>query len=248
MGWNSSKIIGAKYYRADGRFNKIDFKSPRDSEGHGTHTSSTAAGGLVSKASLYGLGLGTARGGVPSAHIAVYKICWSDGCPDADILAAFDDAIADGVDIISISVGGFYADDYFDDPIAIGAFHAMKNGILTSNSAGNSGPDYASISSVAPWLLSVAASTIDRKFLTQVTLGNGQVYEVSQIAYFSSNMSQLSHLFTYHSVPNFVFSSLAGNLYKYSRPFGKAVPSHLWRRCPQQNSRLRWNRFQVTWN
>ncbi|KAJ0100791.1 hypothetical protein Patl1_06472 [Pistacia atlantica] len=175
------KIIGAKYYRADGSFSPIDFKSPRDSIGHGTHTSSTAAGGLVSNASLFGLGIGTARGGVPAARIAVYKICWADGCPDADILAAFDDAIADGVDIISISVGGAFADDYFDDPIAIGAFHAMKNGILTSNSAGNSGPGYASICSVAPWLLSVAASTIDRKFLTPVKLGNGQVYDGNSI-------------------------------------------------------------------
>ncbi|XP_031274011.1 cucumisin-like [Pistacia vera] len=177
----NNKIIGAKYYRADGSFSPIDFKSPRDSKGHGTHTSSTAAGGLVSNASLFGLGNGTARGGVPAARIAVYKICWADGCPDADILAAFDDAIADGVDIISISVGGEFADDYFDDPIAIGAFHAMKNGILTSNSAGNSGPGYASICSVAPWLLSVAASTIDRKFLTPVKLGNGQVYDGNSI-------------------------------------------------------------------
>ena len=123
-----------------GRIGQHDFASPRDSEGHGTHTASTAAGNLVSGASLLGLGSGTARGGVPSAHIAVYKICWSDGCFDADILAAFDDAINDGVDIISLSVGGFSAIEYFNDTIAIGAFHAMKNGILTSNSAGNSGP------------------------------------------------------------------------------------------------------------
>ena len=86
-----SKIIGAKYYRSDGMFNQSDVKSPRDSEGHGTHTASIAAGGSVSMASLYGLALGTARGGVPSARIAVYKECWSDGCWDADILAAFDD-------------------------------------------------------------------------------------------------------------------------------------------------------------
>ncbi|KAK8660377.1 hypothetical protein V6N13_051303 [Hibiscus sabdariffa] len=87
---------------------------------HGTHTSSTAVGGLVSKASLYGLAKGTARGGVPSARIAVYKICCSDGCSDVDILAAFDDAIADGVDIITLSVGSIFSYDYFDDPIAIG--------------------------------------------------------------------------------------------------------------------------------
>jgi hypothetical protein len=72
-------------------FNQSDVKSPRDSEGHGTHTASIAAGGSVSMASLYGLAIGTARGGVPSARIAVYKECWSDGCWDADILAAFDD-------------------------------------------------------------------------------------------------------------------------------------------------------------
>ena len=174
------KIIGARYYRADGYFSPYDFKSPRDSNGHGSHTASTAAGGLVSKASLYGLAKGTVRGGVPSARIAVYKICWSDGCSDEDILAAFDDAIADGVDIISLSVGSSSASDYFDDSIAIGAFHSMKNGILTSNSAGNSGPHPASISNLSPWSLSVAASTIDRKFVTKVKLGNGEIYEVSR--------------------------------------------------------------------
>lgn len=133
---------------------------------------------MVSEASLLGLATGTARGGVPSARIAVYKICWSDGCSDADILAAFDDAIADGVDIISLSVGGWPM-DYFEDSIAIGAFHSMKNGILTSNSAGNSGPDPESISNCSPWSLSVAASTMDRKFVTPVMLGNGAIYEVS---------------------------------------------------------------------
>ncbi|KAK3230923.1 hypothetical protein Dsin_002804 [Dipteronia sinensis] len=173
----NNKIIGAKYYRSDGKFGEGDFKSPRDSQGHGSHTSSTAAGGLVSQASLYGIAAGTARGGVPSARIAVYKVCWSDGCSDADILAAFDDAIADGVDLISISIGGVAAFDYFEDPIAIGAFHAMKNGIFTSTSAGNSGPDPATVTNLSPWALSVAAGTIDRKFVTKLKLGNGQLYD-----------------------------------------------------------------------
>ncbi|XVE99667.1 hypothetical protein REPUB_Repub03eG0219600 [Reevesia pubescens] len=177
----NKKIIGARYYRLDAEFSPSDLKSPRDSEGHGSHIASTAAGGLVSKASLYGLAEGTVHGGVPSARIGVYKICWSDGCHDADVLAAFDDAIADGVDIISISVGSSIAFDYFEDSIAIGAFHAMKNGILTSNSAGNSGPDPSSIVSVSPWSLSVAASTIDRKFVTKVKLGNGEIYEGTSI-------------------------------------------------------------------
>ena len=131
----------------------------------------------MSKASVQGLGLGTARGGLPSARIAVYKVCWYFSCDDADILAAFDDAIADGVDIISISIGGS-SDNYFIDTIAIGAFHAMRNGILTSTPAGNRGPYLATLSSFAPWSLSVAASTMDRKFYTKVRLGNNKIFEV----------------------------------------------------------------------
>lgn len=174
-----SKIIGARYYYEGGRGNvsEGEFDSPRDSEGHGTHTASTAAGALVSGTSLLGLARGTARGAVPSARIAVYKVCWSGGCSDVDILAAFDDAIDDGVDILSVSLGG-YPTEYFSDSIAIGSFHAMKKGILTSNSAGNSGPDPSTISNFSPWSLTVAASTIDRRFVTKVKLGNGRTYEV----------------------------------------------------------------------
>ncbi|MBA0871374.1 hypothetical protein Goshw_024794 [Gossypium schwendimanii] len=184
----NNKIIGARYYKSDKNFHPTDIQSPRDSEGHGSHTSSIAAGALVHKASLSGLASGLARGGVPSARIAVYKICWADGCSDADILAAFDDAIADGVDVISLSVGGSFTIDYFNDSIAIGAFHSMKNRILTSNSAGNSGPQLASITNVSPWSLSVAASTIDRKFFTEVKLGNGEIYKGTSI-----NTVELKH-------------------------------------------------------
>ena len=173
----NSKIIGAKYYRSDGLFEKGESKSPLDSAGHGTHTASAAAGTLVSGASLYGLGLGTARGGVPSARLAIYKVCWAFGCQDADILAAFDDAIADGVDIISVSLGSS-AKDYFQNAIAIGAFHAMRKGILTSTSAGNGGPDPLSLTNFSPWSLSVGASTMDRDFSTSVQLGNNKIYEV----------------------------------------------------------------------
>ncbi|XVE99671.1 hypothetical protein REPUB_Repub03eG0220000 [Reevesia pubescens] len=181
----NNKIIGAKYYRASGNYGSGDFQSPRDSEGHGSHTASIAAGGTVSNASLYGFRAGTTRGGVPSARIAVYKICWYDGCYEEDILAAFDDAIADGVDIISLSVGGFLASEYFIDSIAIGAFHSMKHGILTSNSAGNGGPSFASAVNVSPWSLSVGASTIDRKFETKVNLGNGKVFTGASVNTFN---------------------------------------------------------------
>ena len=135
---------------------------------------------------MLGLGLGTARGGVPSARIAAYKVCWSDGCTDADILAAFDDAIADGVDIISGSLGGSSVKDYFNDSIAIGSFHAMKKGILTTLAVGNNGPEFTTIVNFSPWSLSVAASTTDRKFETKVKLGDGREFNVRKLIKFFS--------------------------------------------------------------
>ncbi|PWA95098.1 cucumisin [Artemisia annua] len=171
----NNKLIGAKSYNSEATGDEE--LSARDTEGHGTHTASTVAGRLVNNASLLGLANGTSRGGVPSARIAVYKICFESGCSYADILAAFDDAIADGVDIINLSVGGSFPVGYMDDPIAIGAFHSMKHNILTCNSAGNSGPFPGSISNISPWSLSVAASSIDRKFQTQLVLGDNITYQ-----------------------------------------------------------------------
>ncbi|XP_065879442.1 subtilisin-like protease SBT4.3 [Euphorbia lathyris] len=162
----NNKLIGARYYG-------LESSTARDGDGHGTHTASTAAGRSVRNASFFGLANGTARGGVPSARIAAYRVC-AAGCSGADILAGFDDAIADGVDIITISIGSDSPLEYFDDVIAIGAFHAMEKGILTCNSAGNNGPNLGYVSSVAPWILSVAAGSTDRRFIDKVVLGNGK--------------------------------------------------------------------------
>ncbi|XP_065877824.1 subtilisin-like protease SBT4.4 [Euphorbia lathyris] len=162
----NDKLIGARYYGS--RSN-----TARDYLGHGTHTASTAAGNKVKGASFFGLANGTARGGVPSARIAAYQVCDFMGCGGADILAGFDDAISDGVDVLTISLGSRTPHPFHTDVIAIGAFHAMERGIITSHSAGNSGPSLASLSSTAPWTLSVGASSIDRRIITKVILGNG---------------------------------------------------------------------------
>lgn len=156
-----------------------DIKSPRDTDGHGSHTASTAAGTEVVGASYFGLAEGLAKGGFPQARIAVYKVCWEYGCAVADALAAFDDAIADGVDIISVSLGATFPLEYLEDPIAIGSFHAMKHGILTSKSAGNSGPWKGYLCNYSPSSLTVAASSIDRKFVPKLVLGDGQIIKVS---------------------------------------------------------------------
>ncbi|CAD5330715.1 unnamed protein product [Arabidopsis thaliana] len=169
----NNKVIGAKYFHIQSEgLPDGEGDSAADHDGHGTHTSSTIAGVSVSSASLFGIANGTARGGVPSARIAAYKVCWDSGCTDMDMLAAFDEAISDGVDIISISIGGASL-PFFEDPIAIGAFHAMKRGILTTCSAGNNGPGLFTVSNLAPWVMTVAANSLDRKFETVVKLGNG---------------------------------------------------------------------------
>ncbi|KAJ6385977.1 hypothetical protein OIU77_029023 [Salix suchowensis] len=178
------KIIGARWYIKgyEAEFGKlnvsdgVEFLSPRDAVGHGTHTSSTATGGLVENASFMGLAQGLARGGAPSAWLAVYKVCWATGdCAEADLLAAFDDAIFDGVDVLSVSIGSpppLAA--YVEDAIAIGSFHAVAKGISVICSAGNSGPYPQTVINTAPWIVTVAASTIDRAFPTVITLGNNQ--------------------------------------------------------------------------
>ncbi|KAI3973304.1 hypothetical protein MKX01_020679 [Papaver californicum] len=168
----NNKLIGARYYEDVPGSNE----SARDTQGHGTHTASTAAGNIVKGASFYEIANGNARGAVPSARIAAYKVCFTGGCTSDAILAGFDDAIADGVDILSVSLGSDPV--RFDlDSVAIGSFHAMKKGILTSHSAGNSGPTAQTVGSNAPWLLSVAASSTDRRFMDKIVLGNGKTFQ-----------------------------------------------------------------------
>ncbi|WJX26892.1 hypothetical protein P8452_15762 [Trifolium repens] len=176
----NNKIIGARWYPGS------EGESARDHLGHGTHVASTLGGRRIKGVSYYGLAKGTIRGGVPSSRIAVYKVC-NPNCRDDNILAAFDDAIADGVDIINISIGNKTAVDFLKDTIAIGSFHAMEQGILTVHAAGNYGPNSSTISSVAPWLFSVAAATIDRQFIDKLILGNGKTFIGKSINIVPSN-------------------------------------------------------------
>ncbi|XP_010942942.1 subtilisin-like protease SBT5.4 [Elaeis guineensis] len=176
----NKKLIGARYFNS-GYKSVVPFShlvdSPRDYVGHGTHTLSTAAGAKVPGATLFGYGTGMAKGGAPNARVAAYKVCWppflGNECFDADILAGFDSAIDDGVDVLSVSLGGDPV-DYLDDAVAIGSFHAVKHGITVVCSAGNSGPMSGTVSNVAPWILTVGASTIDREFPSYVHLRNRQ--------------------------------------------------------------------------
>ncbi|CAH2050337.1 unnamed protein product [Thlaspi arvense] len=169
------KLIGARSYINPDTGDTEG--TPRDVVGHGTHVASTAAGASVAGASYYGLASGTAKGGAPPARIAVYRVCSSEGCMGSAILAAFDDAIADGVDVLSLSIGASSqsALDLSSDPITIGAFHAVEKGITVVCSAGNEGPQTKTVVNTAPWILTVGATTIDRDFESNVQLGNNKV-------------------------------------------------------------------------
>ncbi|KAB2598576.1 subtilisin-like protease [Pyrus ussuriensis x Pyrus communis] len=175
----NKKIVGARifyhgYEAATGKINEqTEFKSPRDQDGHGTHTAATVAGSPVRGANLLGYARGTARGMAPSARIAAYKVCWVGGCFSSDILSAVDRAVTDGVNVLSISLGGGVS-SYYRDSLSVAAFGAMEMGIFVSCSAGNGGPDPVSLTNVSPWITTVGASTMDRDFPATVKLGNGR--------------------------------------------------------------------------
>lgn len=175
----NKKVVGARvFYRgyeaATGRINEKDeYKSPRDQDGHGTHTAATVAGSPVGGANLLGYAHGTARGMAPGARIAAYKVCWTGGCFSSDILSAVDRAVADGVNVLSISLGGGIS-SYNRDSLSVAAFGAMEMGVFVSCSAGNGGPDPSSLTNVSPWITTVGASTMDRDFPSTVKLGTGR--------------------------------------------------------------------------
>lgn len=171
----NKKLIGARYFDIDIRSNKSRTSSsftPRDVEGHGTFTLSTAGGSFVKGANVRGLGLGIAKGGSPYARVATYKVCWPfRACGVANILAAFEAAIGDGVDVLSLSIGA-RTTDFRKNVMAIGSFHAVRNGISVVAAAGNQGSIPGTVCNDAPWEFTVGASTSDRAFINKIFLGN----------------------------------------------------------------------------
>ncbi|KAI3460198.1 hypothetical protein Pfo_016861 [Paulownia fortunei] len=172
----NKKIIGARYFREGLRAANpgvtIPMNSARDVEGHGTHVASIAAGNYVDGVSFFGYAPGTARGVAPRARLAVYKVLWNGGV-SSDILAGIDQAVADGVDILSISLSNRNTNLY-ENPLSIASFGAREKGILVCLSAGNRGPSFATLRSGIPWAVVVASGTVDRWFAGTLTMGNGK--------------------------------------------------------------------------
>ncbi|MGW1226881.1 S8 family serine peptidase [Streptomyces sp. NPDC002530] len=181
----NEKVISARYFGeswldAVPESNRAGYISPRDSQGHGTHTASTAAGNADVRATVDGEDLGTVSGVAPAAAIAVYKALWqskdgqADGGLTSDLVAAIDQAVADGVDVINYSLGGTFESAY-DDPAQVALRNAAAAGVFVATAAGNSGPGASSLDNTAPWTTTVAAGTI-KSHTGTVTLGTGARY------------------------------------------------------------------------
>ena len=175
----SNKLIGARWFAAGFQAGAVmepnDFLSPRDSDGHGTHTSTTAAGRIVT-ATLNGTPVAKIGGMAPLAYLAIYKACYQElggdpgaSCFFSDSAAAADTAVADGVDILSFSIGTAAA---IDDPVDIAFLNAADAGVFVSQSAGNEGPGPFTTAAGEPWVTTVGASTQDGTAFAQATRVN----------------------------------------------------------------------------
>lgn len=182
----NDKLIGAKYFNAAWGGNAgIDaqlpweFNSALDYNGHGTHTASTAGGNRGVTAVVEGNNFGTISGMAPAARIAAYKALWDVGGggsgATSDLVAAIDEAVADGVNVINYSISGSLTS--FNDPVEIAFLFAADAGVFVAASAGNSGPGASTVAHNSPWLTTVAAGTHSRTFDgAKVVLGNAAEY------------------------------------------------------------------------
>ena len=182
----NQKLIGAQYFNegfggnagVDASFvDSYEFNSPRDADGHGTHTASTAAGnyGVDTGVEIAGVELGAVSGIAPRARVAAYKVCWGispdGGCSSVDSVAAIDQAVADGVDVINYSISG--STNAYLDPVEVAFLFAADAGVFVAASAGNDGPGAETLNHPSPWLTTVAASTHNRITIAQAFLDSG---------------------------------------------------------------------------
>ncbi len=151
--------------------NETGVCSARDADGHGTHTATTAAGDWVLHAPIFGIDRGPAAGQAPGASVIAYRVCLEQGCFSSDSVAAVEQAIADGVDVINYSISG--GAEPFSDPVELAFLDAYAAGIVVVASAGNEGPGPGTAEHGGPWVLTVGASTWDGMFLTDLVLRGG---------------------------------------------------------------------------
>ncbi|KAL6903794.1 hypothetical protein ACP4OV_004607 [Aristida adscensionis] len=186
----NGKIVGAMWFaragQATGEFNAtIHYASPYDPDGHGSHTASIAAGNFHTPIISRGYNFGYASGMAPGARLAIYKAAYAFGGYMSDVIAAVDQAVEDGVNVISLSMGPSSMSSgpaSFLNLLETQLLLATKAGVSVVQAVGNGGPDANTVVSFSPWILSVAASTTDRKYSKSIISGNGQVISCSAIS------------------------------------------------------------------
>jgi len=180
----NNKLIGARYFLPKEQISNFEYASARDSDGHGTHTATTAAGAAGVSGNVNGIAMGKVSGMAPHARLAVYKVCWTadygsgmeSSCPNDGNVAAIEQAVKDGVNVISFSIGSSLGGGAFDDPVQQAFLGAANAGVFVSAAAGNEGPESpapAPVTNISPWITTVANSTHNRGYLGTAALGNG---------------------------------------------------------------------------
>lgn len=147
-----------------------DFTSARDSNGHGTHTASTAAGNGNVATDIFDIARGVASGIAPRAHVVAYKVCGADGCFESDSVAAVQQAILDDADVINFSISG--GESPYGDVVELAFRDAYAAGVFVAASAGNSGPTAGTVNHRGPWVTTVAASTEYRQFTSRLSVSS----------------------------------------------------------------------------
>ena len=172
----NDKLIGLwdfadSYWEADGG---------EDSEGHGSHTAGTAAGNVTQAAIKTPTGYTyqtTISGVAPHANLIMYDAC-INACAGSALLAAINQAVSDGVDVINYSISG--SSDPYNDPVSQAFLAANDAGIFVAAAAGNSGPNAATMSHISPWITAVAATTHNRSFTNAlVDLQGGTTHQAN---------------------------------------------------------------------
>ena len=157
----NTKLVGAWSF--------VSGNSARDTNGHGSHTASTAAGNRHEVTLDYGPDTftRTVQGVAPRANLIAYRVC-IETCPVTSILAGINQAVADGVDVLNYSISG--ADSPWANSVSRAFLEAFGAGIFVATSAGNSGPGAGTVAHTAPWNASVAATDSDRTFVKTLSV------------------------------------------------------------------------------
>src|SRR2546425_12228005 len=150
----SNKVIVAKMFCTQAVCAVFDAQAKQD---HGSHVSGIAAGVANTCAPFVGC---TLSGIAPKAFLGAYNVFPGNvtDASSADIAMAVDAAVADGMDVLNLSLGGTPT---AHDPLVPAVDNAVDAGVVVAIAAGNAGPSPGTIESpgIAEKVITVGAST-----------------------------------------------------------------------------------------